>query len=410
MAEARSKGGPPASDTASDELRAAPNSKPRMLIVCRQFWPAMNDQTLRLFDWCESLASALDITVLAEKGHESWPTYLQFDRWKVERVAHTFRNPLRALLSSESIYGTARARADEFDLVWIDGADADAHEFLREPGHWATVVRFDPHGYPQNANRRMGAIEACKAANYAIVPDANTQQELEQQGVGRGQMVRVGVWGRTIGRTIGERRLARQILRDSGQELALDSCERLVVCVLDAQSKTDNYSWLRVLGPIVEKNRSIRVWVLTEGRVRSKLYRDLKHHGWHHQIVAPGIFTDLEVVLQAADLCLISAAQGEWRWQYETCTASRIPALVVSDESSVLQGRLPEFQLATTADLQTFGDRLEQWSNEPNCFDAATLELHNTAQDHRQRSEKPTDLLRRFCRGLASGGESHHPA
>ncbi len=81
----------------------------------------------------------------------------------------------------------------------------------------------------------------------------------------------------------------------------------MVVCPLELTRKAGIELLIRAIGPLVQENRALRVWLLGDSAERARIYDQLRYNGWHNLIAMPGAFEDLDEILRVADLCIVPA-------------------------------------------------------------------------------------------------------
>ena len=213
-------------------------------------------------------------------------------------------------------------------------------------------------------------LAVCRSASGVIVGDARTHQQLLTAGLDQSLIVRAPApSGARYDRTPEARRRARQMLSEANHDLFARAQDRVVVCPGELNLQWNVVALIEELAPLIEEQRSLRVWILGDGRARAKVYDALQREGLHRLVTMPGLFTDLEEVLQAADLCVFPAPGLGLGWLIPTCIASGI-SLLVSDSPGARQQLEPHASelLYSSDQPRALRTRVSQWLTSPTIF------------------------------------------
>ncbi len=350
----------------------------RVLVIARHFWPTTQDDTLRLTDWIEHLQQeGAEVSVATPRWHKSWPHHIVSNGVTVQRIDYPPTHPLRAGRYLRQLGNWIAQSRDGFDLIYCDQPDLEALavlDYVPRAQSIPLVVRVV--GTP--AGRE---IDICRRASLVVVPNLFTQQQVLAAGICRTSVVRaVQSIGTCYDRSNEARRRARQILADANHDLFVRSQDRVVVCPGELARHWGVDVLIHAIMPLMERHRALRVWILGDSRERTSLYEMLRQEGLHRLVIMPGMFTDLEAVLQAADLCVFPAKDKGLGWLVPTCIASGLP-FMVSDSPAA------RYCLGQQADKLTFHpdsavalrDCLTAWLRDANPCEAGVAELrrHN---------------------------------
>lgn len=317
------------------------SKKRRVLIIARHYWPMTNDQTLRLRQWVSRLQrEGYEVVVASPRWHASWPRQVFFDNTHVFRIDHPPTTQLRTSRYWRSLIQWVVRELASFDCIYCDAADGDAYALLTQlPKNQQPpiLVRFDPQEMSQSLTGpwqpTSRCTEVCRRAAAVIVPNAAAHQQLLLMGVSKSSIHRaLDLPGSMVDRSPSARSAARSILVNVNHDLYVRRQDRVVVCPGELTRDWGVDFLIDALEPLLENHRSLRLWVLGDSIERPRIYEALQFKGLHRIVVMPGIFTCLEQVLQAADLCVFPAAGRGLSWLMPTCVASSIP--IVVDDSA----------------------------------------------------------------------------
>jgi glycosyltransferase involved in cell wall biosynthesis len=306
------------------------NASRRVLVINRHFWPTTNDDTLRLFHWTQHLSrQGAQVTVVTPRWHSSWPRRITCDAVQVQRLDSPPTHSLRWGAYARQLSQWLSQHLSNFDLVYCDRPDADAAAVVPLMPQVPTtpfVVRYDP--LPHSGSPLRKAVDICRRANKVLASTVVAEQQLLSAGIHRAAIQRLGqTAGICYDRNLESRRAARQILGDANHDLFARSHDQVLVCPGELNSEWRIADFIRELAPLIEEYRCLRVWILGDSRERPALYELLRHEGLHRLVAMPGIFTDLQEIFQAADLCVFPAPGMGLGWLLPTCIASSVPVL-----------------------------------------------------------------------------------
>lgn len=354
---------------------------PRVLIVTRRFWPSCTDSTQRLMDWARSLQSrGARFSILTARWHSSWSTRLDFREMPVHRLEYAPTNPLRAARYSRGLADWVSKHAGNFDVIYCDAADLEAQVILTQvPGllRPPVVVRFDPLELAEGSDPRWQpgtrTLDACRRASIVVAPRADALQRLRAIGIQDIKIERIPDLGAPINRSGNARAAARNALAEINHDLFVRSTDRVVACPLELTRKSGVELLIRAIGPLVQDNRGLRVWLLGDSGERSRLYEQLRYNGWHNMIVMPGAFEDLDEILRVTDLCIVPARGHGLGWLIPKCAASSVPFL--TPDSSELRGLIDTESASPLTfrdgDVESLRFKITQWLNSPLPFNQA---------------------------------------
>ncbi len=372
-----------------------------ILVVARRFWPTITDGTLWLQAVIEQWVRAgLKVEVVTNRPVPNWSRKIYFGPVPVHRYEQKSRLGWGQSGYLRKVVEHVQGAAAKFDLLAFVECGAEARSVLtkvppavRPPA----VVYFD--GLP-NAVHAVSPSEVCRAADLVVVPHQLAHRRLLALGELETPVIRHSLTAiNSVQRDIGSRRRARQVLGGTNQELFLRVSDRLVVCPGELND-TWNIDWLlHQLIPLVESQKHFRLWLLGDGPQRSNYYRRLQDAGLHRHIAMPGTFTDLELVLQAADICVFPSTQHGAAWLIPTCAANGIPMLVadsadnrrVLEDSSMDKAESDVFFSVDDSNA-SLRERTKQWLEDPSKIERITLQIQQRCGG-RADSSAPLDVL-----------------
>ncbi len=348
---------------------ACMKTRRRVLVVARHFWPTTNDDALRLYHWTQYLrGQGSEVTVATPRWHATWPQHIMCDGVSVRRLDYPPTRTLRLSSYARQLCQWLAREAGQFDLVYCDSPDPDAASLLNHVAQLQgapLVVRYQATA--DDSKSRAKTVDVCRRASLVLVNSPLAEQQLLAEGLDRNCILRATqIHGSSFDRAPEARRAARQVLAEANHDLFARSQDRVLVCPGEMTRAWGIPQLIQELSPLIEEHRGLRVWILGDSRERPAIYEMLRYEGLHRLVAMPGIFTDLEEVLQAADLCVFPAAGLGLGWLLPTCIASSIPVLVSdSCEARRMLGDQAS-ELTVQFDLpRELRGRVAQWLNSP---------------------------------------------
>ncbi len=357
---------------------------PRVLIVSRRFWPICSDSTQRLLSWASALATHCSrVSVLSARWHNSWSPRIDVREMEVHRIELAPLNPLRTARYTRALVEWVSNHISEFDVIYCDAAELEAQAILSQVKNLQrppVIVRFDPLELALGNEVRWQpsalTLEACRRADYVIAPRADALQRLKAAGILDHKIVRISDAQTAVTRTEAVRSAARKALADINHDLFVRGTDRVVVCPGELTQRGGVELLIRAIGPLVQDNRGLRVWLLGDSSERARLYEQLRYNGWHNLIAMPGAFEDLEEVLRVADLCVIPARGQGLGWLLPKCVTSFIPLLVADGvELQSFFAVEPHSPLVfRDGSVENLREKLIRWLNEPQALRHASAQ------------------------------------
>jgi glycosyltransferase involved in cell wall biosynthesis len=353
------------------------------LVLARRYWPYSSDATHRVRNLVRNLRQEnWNVQLLTPRWHNNWPGKVNVEECIVHRLDHAPSNQLR-----QSLYRRSLSQwLDEFgqwpDWVYCDEASLDALTVSNHPlvnkRQVPVIVRFDPTelaAATADLNWQIGQshIDACTACSAVVVSNQVAQHQLLRFGIPAQRLVSSFDWSiRSLDRSPHAIRQARQALADVNYDLSLRTLERVILVPGSLNCHWQLDMFIEAVAPLLDTHPALRVWIHGEGPLQEQLLERLQFLGHHRTVALPGMFSCLDTLLQAADLCVFPAANLGLGWLIPTCLISGIPVLAAGSSAFDSQlGHLASsfsFEAGSQSNLR---DRLEQWAMTPEPLIAA---------------------------------------
>ena len=345
----------------------------RVLVIARHFWPATTDDTLRLFDWIKHLRSlGADTVVATPRWHRSWPRSVVCDGVSIQRIDHPPNHALQWGRYSRQLAQWIASVASDFDAIYCDSAESETATIfgLPEVQRLPLMLRYScpvPTEPAPPTSIDSKTLILARRASVVLVADVASERQLLAAGIIKSKIVRTPQsLGSCYDRSSQARSRARQILGDANHDLFARSHDRIVVCPGDLTRQWHVMQLIRELAPLLESHRALRLWMLGDGPARGAIYDELRHEGLHRTVAMPGLFTDMQEIFQAADLCIFPAPGLGLGWLLPTCIRSAVPLLVSdSPEARRQLGPSADDLLYSATQPLALRQQVAQWLRHP---------------------------------------------
>lgn len=312
----------------------------RVQLVARRFWPLAGDVAWRWLALATAMRSeGWQVDVVTALWHSSWPAHVHLREFPVHRVFPSPTTPFRMRRAMRNLVewsttAAKRATAENrpIDYILVDAAEDEASALLDHAKELPPiVVRYESMETigPLSQRQRQRSLSNCQRAHGIVVACEHARRELIAGGI-RPDRVHL-IYDAPLQRIARDARSvsdARRALADINHELFLRSDDRLCVCLSDFNKASGIEFVLRTVAPILEQERGLRLWLVGDGPDRLYLYDVLRREGWRRDVLMPGSFEDPDIVLAAADICIVpSLCQGS-NWVLPTALAAGLTTFV----------------------------------------------------------------------------------
>ncbi len=369
---------------------------PRVLFVARRFWPMANDEIWRLLDVGELLTNdGFHVEYLSAQWHSAWPQEIILRDFKVHRLGPSPTNPLRSRRFTRSVCEWINQSGREFDFIVINADEEEALSLTTLFGSNGpqVIVRFDATNCQLSRwdRRRAQSQLVAQQASAAIVSDDHVLRQLVSNNIAADRLIKIADTSTSqYPRCEASRAAARRALASINYELFLRGDDFLMLCMTDMHKSSNLEFLLRSIGPVAEARRNMRLWLIGDGPERLKLYELIRREGWRGDMIMPGTFEDPELLMSAADLCLLPGMGQGLGWILPTALKIGLPVIACDgpnvrevlhvhhcpilyesgdslalrrkvEEASVNPTKLQQQTASLAMGLPTESDVLEQW-------------------------------------------------
>lgn len=364
----------------------------RIQVVARNYWPLADESSQRLMHTLDAWKSiGIKPSVLTTRWHSSWPDRARLRKVDVERLlpapssswneSHFQRNVTKWLIKN----------TDSYDAIYVDAADHLLSAIVSK----ATAIgkpilcRFsqDPHG--PSIPKSLGAYlpssvsirDSLRKCHRVIADHRRGYEVLLDLGVSKERSVWIpDAVFEPARRTEVERKKACRALFEVSGDLAIPAQTYLLVHF--GQASMDQLeAVLQTACVLLDRGVLLRMWLINPGPDTPKIYRWLRHQGWHREILIFDGFDVLEDLICIADLVIASNPACSLEYSTRLVLESQVPMIVALDPS--LGEWMPETPLMKWYhSKETLAAQLADWLIHRSQWEAEAIALRRHYQQH----------------------------
>lgn len=312
---------------------------PRIVLITRSFWPLVDDGSLRLLHWLDDLRQVeLCPQVITPQWHYQWPTRCYCRETLVIRLGPPPKHSKGLKSYLKSVIDWLRSYRNRYDAILFDNAGEEAlavaqsREFTDKPRIFRFESRRDEIG---GTASEATAIEAARRAQLVLASDAPALRKLISAGVDASLIGRLPPSnGVRVSRNQADRYGARKVLSDACGDLYVPQHGRVILVPTAMRDREGLETLLRASDPLLERDSSLRIWIIGDGPERGMVYDRLRDMEGYRQVAMPGQFDAQEELFQVADVCVITTVGDGLGYYAPTSWANGIPCLMPDSAES----------------------------------------------------------------------------
>jgi glycosyltransferase involved in cell wall biosynthesis len=231
-----------------------------------------------------------------------------------------------------------RSYRSSYDAILFDNAGEEAlavaqsREFTDKPRIFRFESRRDEIG---GTASEATAIEAARRAQLVLASDAPALRKLISAGVDASLISRLPPSnGVRVSRNQADRYGARKVLSDACGDLYVPQHGRVILVPTAMRDREGLETLLRASDPLLERDSSLRIWIIGDGPERGMVYDRLRDMEGYRQVAMPGQFDAQEELFQVADVCVITTVGDGLGYYAPTSWANGIPCLMPDSAES----------------------------------------------------------------------------
>ena len=297
---------------------------PHVVLISRSYWPQTSGQSLHLRLVAESLADlGVSVTVVSPLCHPSWPSPLLVGNVRLLRLKPAPASDRSISKYSESVTDWISSQK-KIDLVIADQDATEIEHALRKlpsrarPAIWQLV---------QRPSDNDALVKTLRRVDRVVVPNSAASRFVASQGVVSQRIARIQLQvPERKSRNERERLIARRLLEQVNTDLHARKYDRVILCHCPMDEYKQWHQVIKSLRDIVDSHRWLRWWIIGHGPIADTIYERLQDEGLHRLVAMPGVFTDVELLFDAADLYL-SVEEDCDSWFFQNAAMNATPWL-----------------------------------------------------------------------------------
>lgn len=297
------------------------NSRLRMLLVGRRFWPHGSiDSAAFLYQLAIGLSGkGVHVEVLSPRYASSWPDEVVLREMTLHRPAAAPRSDWSMGRYVRHMTHWLRDQAPAFDVILVDSIrdEAIAAVEATKETDCKTIVRcagWGPHSdaaWWQQSRSARRCIAAGRSADAAICFDPDSHRALLTEGFLSSRIHRVDVgYPAAPAASPSSRSAARVALASVNRDLHAEDEHLVVLAIGEMTSGSGLEKLAREIVPSMERFSELRLWLIGDGANRESIHQRLRSEGIRSVTAIPGSFSDVEDLLTAADVFVQADQQG----------------------------------------------------------------------------------------------------
>jgi glycosyltransferase involved in cell wall biosynthesis len=291
----------------------------RIALVTRRFWPLVGGAESLVASLAAELRSHdVQPQVVTARWDSDWPRQVTLREVPVKRLPHPAQRGWGTLRYMMALGRWLRHNRTELDVVYVSMLKHDAYAAVRAlRGTGVPVVlRVEGGGrtgdchWQQTAPFGSRIQRLCQTADAVVAPSQPLVEELVAAGYPSERVVQI-INGVPLGplRDLPARRAARTMLTDLNWELNTSESTPVIVYTGRLHRDKGLEHLVRAFQQVINRWRHARLWLVGAGPDRGNLV-DLVHVlDLRGKVVLPGLFSDAEAILTAADVFVLPSQQ-----------------------------------------------------------------------------------------------------
>lgn len=319
-----------------------------LLVVAQTFWPIVNDQAMRLQDWCEQLATRnIRVHVLTPRWNRNDAANGEFRSFQVTRLLPAPTTSWQQVQFLRQVSKWLNQNLTRFDGVFLNSPDAVAPVVIRcAARHQKPTIGYlsiNPlktirsvqnkasRGGLGTVARQAPQLSVYQECDLIIAADAESERQLLMQRIATDRVQRIDFGCHRIpdrSSTRAERRQkARFALGNLSGDFFVAPEQQLVVYYGPIDDGDEFRQFANATGGLIDRDFPVHAWCFGKWEQVSKAHDFLHQRCWHRNILIHGQFDEPQSVFDAADLVVLPCAQTLQDWTLPYLDSHGIPTL-----------------------------------------------------------------------------------
>jgi glycosyltransferase involved in cell wall biosynthesis len=284
----------------------------RLAIVTSRFWPLVGDRPTHLLRLGESLMKlGHQVVIVTPQWKRSWPLQMMLGTVPIVRLRGSGRSGWSMLRWMYSLAGWLRDQS--LDGAIVDGLRHEAYVTLGAARHRPLPVALiaADHDLSWQKEARFGSriAERCRKAPAVIAAGDALAAALLDSGFQAPSIKRIARGSLELPpRNPALRDAARTALATVNADLVVTAKTTVALAVGRLDEEHQFGDLVRAWRIITAQRPDVRLWIVGDGPLRERLYRQIGDLDQRFRVLIPGTFDCLEELLQASDMLLVPSS------------------------------------------------------------------------------------------------------
>lgn len=280
-------------------------------LVSRRFWPCSSSTELAVLELASELKrKGHAVNVITVRWQRKWPARFSIQGIPVTRITRPSGSVWSGFRFQRHLIRTIAEQSPSPDGVIVFGLGDEALGRVKELQQKPIVVRVDYRQTPYAdwlPLRTQKVRQALERATAVFADSEFSAQRLVSYGVPT-ELVNVVPDGlhpcTNTTRTTAEQIAARLAVSNAHPVLSIEPKQPLAVCGSPYDEDSGVMDLLEAWKQILHQYPDAKLWLLGDGRLGSKVWKQICALDLVYSVIMPGYFDDLETVFAAADIYL----------------------------------------------------------------------------------------------------------
>ncbi len=377
----------------------------RLAIAAPRFWPLVEDAATHLLRLSQSLiAAGHAVTVVSGLWQRAWPQQMVVGAAPLVRLPGAPRGGLATVRWMYSLASWLREQAPRLDAVLVGGLRHEAFVAVRalakSPVRVVLLAGEGDIAWQRSAAFGGRIAARCRQAGAIVAPSSELAGGLAAAGYAR---ERLAVIPRRVSipppRGATQHDEARAALAATNYDLATTSTAPVALAAgrLDAEHRFGDL--VRAWRIVTARRSEARLWIVGDGPMRDKLYRQISDLDQRFRVLIPGTFDCLAELLKAVDLFVSPAPHVVPPLALLEAMAAALPVLAADAPAIRALPGVESAMLFPVGDAKALGEAICQQFEHP----AAGIVRASAIRQLVQAAPTPADEAAAYSEVLRCG-------
>jgi glycosyltransferase involved in cell wall biosynthesis len=309
----------------------------RLALVTPRFWPLVDDLATQLLRLAERFrAAGHEVTIVSATWHRSWPREVQVREIPLVRLGHAPRGGWSTLRYLWNLSRLLKERSEALDAVLVAALRYEAYAAIGALASSRTrvVLLADAVGPGGDVAWQSSATFGSRIARRAqgaaaiVATSSVVAGELTAAGYPAKKIVAIP-WGVPLPpvQSACIRDASRQSLAGANHDLVACGTDPVVIAIGPLTRDRGFAHLVKAWKAVAARFPAARLWITGDGPERERLYQLIGDLDLRQRAFLPGIFSDQQELLEAADVFVQPATSAGPTLALAEALATGLPAI-----------------------------------------------------------------------------------